>query len=110
VYKIKYNGNGIIERYKTRLVAKGYTQTHGINFQETFAHVAKMNIVRILLSIEVNQGWNLYQMNVRNAFLQGTLEEKVYMDLPPGHEREQDSNLACKLIKLIYGLKQSPLA
>jgi Reverse transcriptase (RNA-dependent DNA polymerase) len=110
VYKIKYNGDGTIERYKARLVAKGYTQTHGIDFQETFAPVAKMNTVRILISIAVNQGWNLYQMDVRNAFLQGTLEEEVYMDLPPGHDRERDSNLACKLIKSIYGLKQSPRA
>jgi Reverse transcriptase (RNA-dependent DNA polymerase) len=110
VYKIKYNGDGTIERYKARLVAKGYTQTHVIDFQETFASLAKMNTVRILLSTAVNQGWNIYQMDVRNAFLQGTIEEEVYMDLPPGHDRERDSNLACKLIKSIYGLKQSSRA
>jgi Reverse transcriptase (RNA-dependent DNA polymerase) len=62
-------GDGTIERYKARLVAKGYTQTHGIDFQETFAPVVKMNTVRILISIAVNQGWDLYQMDVRNAFL-----------------------------------------
>jgi Reverse transcriptase (RNA-dependent DNA polymerase) len=107
IYKTKYNSDGTIERHKARLVAKGYTQIYGIDYHKTFAPVAKMNIVRILFSIAINNGWNLYQMDVKNVFLQGTLEEKVYMNLPPGHEREKDSNLACRLKKPIYGLKQS---
>jgi Reverse transcriptase (RNA-dependent DNA polymerase) len=104
VYKIKYHSNGKIERYKARLVAKGYTQTYGIDYQETFASVVKLNIVRILLSIAVNKKWNLHQMDVKNAFLQGTLEEEVYMSLPPGHAQEGNTNLVCKLRKSIYGL------
>jgi Reverse transcriptase (RNA-dependent DNA polymerase) len=110
IYKIKYHNNGTIERYKARLVAKGYTQTYGIDYEETFAPVAKMNTIRILLSIVVNQNWTLHQMDVKNAFLQGTLEEEVYMSLPPGYIRENTSNLVCRLNKSIYGLKQSPRA
>jgi Reverse transcriptase (RNA-dependent DNA polymerase) len=69
VYKFKYNSDWTVKRYKIRLVAEWYTQTYGIDYQETFALVAKMNIVRILFSIAVNQNWALYQLDVRNAFL-----------------------------------------
>jgi Reverse transcriptase (RNA-dependent DNA polymerase) len=97
-----------VERYKTRLVARRYTQTHGVDYYETYAPVAKMNTIQILFSTAVNQGWTLYQMDVKNVFLQRTLEEEVYMTLPPGHAKENYSNLACRLKKLINGLKQSP--
>jgi Reverse transcriptase (RNA-dependent DNA polymerase) len=110
MYKIKYNSDGSIERYKARLVVKYYTQTYDIDYKETFTPVAKMNTIRVLLSIAVNFYWDLYQMDVRNTFLQGTLEEEVYMNLPPGHPHEHDKTLVCKLNKSIYDLKQSPRA
>jgi Reverse transcriptase (RNA-dependent DNA polymerase) len=93
--------------YKARLVVKNYTQTYGINYQETFALVVKMNIVRILFSLAVNQNWILYQLDVKNLFLPGVLEEEVYMLIPPGHKEESNPNLVCKLKKLIFCLKQS---
>jgi Reverse transcriptase (RNA-dependent DNA polymerase) len=104
-YKIKYNSYCTIKQYKAQLVAKGCTQTYDIDYQETFAPVAKMNIVRILFSIAVNQNWSLYQMNVKITFLRGVLDEEVYMTIPLVHKKVNDYNLVYKLNKSIYGLK-----
>ena len=77
-----------IERFKSRLVAKGYTQSYGIDYQETFSFVAKLNTIRVLLSIVANQDWPLFQLDVKNAFLNGYLVEEFHMDIPPGFETE----------------------
>jgi len=75
---VKCKVDGSVERYKARLVAKGFTQTHGIDYQETFALVAKINSIRILLSLAVNFNWTLHQYDVKNAFLNGELHKEIY--------------------------------
>ena len=110
VFTIKYKSNGEIERYKARLVARGFTQTYGEDFGDTFAPVAKLHTVRIILSLATNLDWELMQMDVKNAFLQGELEEEVYMTPPPGLEETVTQGKVLRLRKAIYGLKQSPRA
>lgn len=104
VFTIKYKTDVTMKRYKARLVAKGYTQLYGIDYQETFAPVAKMNSVRVLISLAATHHRFLHQFDVKNAFLNDDLKE-VYMEPPPGFRHLEDKEKVCMLKKALYSLK-----
>jgi len=108
VYNIKTNSNGSIERYKARLVVKGYSPQYGMDHEETFAPVVKMTTIRTLIIVALVRQWHISQLDVKNAFLNGDLQEEVYMAPPPGVSH--DFGYVYKLKKTLYGLKQTPRA
>lgn len=109
VFKVKTDQAGNIERFKARLVAKGYKQQDGIDFNEVFSPVSKHTTLQTMLSIAATADWEISQIDIKTAFLNGDLEEKkVYMDVPQGYKTGRDQ--ICELKKAIYGLKQAPRA
>ncbi|PKU70208.1 Retrovirus-related Pol polyprotein from transposon TNT 1-94 [Dendrobium catenatum] len=107
-FRTKLKSDGTLDRYKARLVAQGFNQQFGIDYKDTFSPVEKMPTIRILLTVALHRGWSVFQFDVSNAFLHGTLHEEVYMKQPQGFVDKQFPHHVCKLHKTIYGLKQAP--
>ena len=110
VFRNKQDEHGVVTRNKARLVAKGYSQVEGLDFGETYAPVARLESIRILLAYATYHGFKLYQMDVKSAFLNGPIKEEVYVEQPPGFEDSEYPNHVYKLSKALYGLKQAPRA
>ena len=107
VYKVKTNSDGSIERYKARLVAKGFNQKFGSDYDETFCPVVRLESLRNLIALSAKHKLQLHHVDVHTAFLNGTLQEEVYMEQPVGYVRKGEEHLVCRLKKSIYGLKQA---
>ncbi|TFY79416.1 hypothetical protein EWM64_g4598 [Hericium alpestre] len=106
VFKIKRNNTGAISKYKARLVAQGFSQIPGIDFTDTFAPVAKLLSVRLVVALAAHFNYELHQMDVKNVYLNGDLKEEIYMKQPPGFPAPGQENKVCHLFKPIYELKQ----
>jgi hypothetical protein len=110
VFRNKQDEHGVVIRNKARLVAKGYSQVEGLDFDETYAPVARIESIRILLAYATYHGFKLYQMDVKSVFLNGPIKKEVYIEQPPGFEDSEYPNHVYKLSKALYGLKQAPRA
>ena len=106
----KRKPDGSVDRYKARLVAKDYAQEKGIDFDETFAPTCHMTTVRTICALAAHNGWNVHQLDIETAFLNGDLHEEVYVFQPRGFVQNGQENKVCKLKKALYELKQAPRA
>ncbi|KAJ9565370.1 hypothetical protein OSB04_001336 [Centaurea solstitialis] len=110
LFRHKFDSNGRLERYKARLVAQGFSQQPGLDFDDTFSPVVKPATIRTVLSISISRNWPIHQLDVKNAFLHGDLTKTVYMRQPPGYVNSSFPDHVCRLRKALYGLKQAPRA
>jgi hypothetical protein len=110
LYKLKHYADGSIEKYKARFVAWGFSQVEGVDYDETIVPVARYTSIRVVISIAAEMGWKIHQMDVKTAFLNGLIEEKVYIEQPLGFEVHGRESHVCRLKKALYRLKQAPRA
>jgi hypothetical protein len=110
VFCNKQDENGVVTRNKARLVAQGFTKVEGLGFDETYAPVARLEAIRVLLAFATHHDFKLYQMDVKSTFLNSPIQELVYVEQPPGFEDPKFPNHVYKLQKALYGLKQAPRA
>jgi histone deacetylase 1/2 len=103
VYKVKWKPDGSVDRFKARLMAKGFKQHHSVDYDDTYSPMIKPTTIRVVLSLAMMQGWQIQQLDVDNAFLHGHLEEDVYMVQPPGYVDQCFPQHVCKLEKSLYG-------
>lgn len=110
VYKTKFNEKGEIDKHKARLVAKGCSQQYGIDYYEMFAPVARWDTIRMISALAAKNGWTVFQLNVKSAFLHEDLEEPVYLDQPMGYVKKGEESKVYRLLKALYGLRQASRA
>ncbi|KAJ0828650.1 putative RNA-directed DNA polymerase [Helianthus annuus] len=110
VFKIKRDADGAVTKHKARVVAKGYVQRKGVDFEEAFAPVARLETIRLLLAIAANENWLVHHLDVKSAFLNGNLKEEVYVTQPSGFEVKGKEDMVYRLHKALYGLRQAPRA
>jgi len=110
IYKEKKNVKGEVERYKARLVATGYNQKYGIDYEEFFSPVAGLETIRLIIVTVAQHRWRIYQMHIKSAFLNGFLEEEIYIEQPMSYEVKGHKDKVLKLNKALYVLKQAPKA
>ena len=110
LYKIKHATDGSIEKYKARFVAQGFSQIEGVDYDETFVLVSIFSLIREVISIVVEMGWRIHQMDVKTAFLNSLLQEEVYLEKPKGFDIYERDSHVCRIKKVLYGLKQVPRA
>jgi hypothetical protein len=110
IYKTKHSADGSIEKYKARFVARGFSQKEGIDYEETFSPVVRYTSIRAILAIVAVMKWKVHQMDVKTTFLNGVVEEEVYVEQPQGFETHDRETHVCRLKKALYGLKQAPRA